>query len=129
MLNASRGGKPPVKPNTAVLVVTVSVAAVSAAAVHLFADAVAADAADAVADVVHPVGRQGSPVVPVAVVVPVARGHGAAEGKIGLVKAHSEGSSSYLTVLIIAVCEFCHLKKNARCPSSQTKLTLQSHRK
>ena len=100
MLNASRGGKPPVKPNTAVLVVTVSVAAVSAAAVHLFADAVAADAADAVADVVHPVGRQGSPVVPVAVVVAVARGHGAAEGKIGLVKAHSEVSSSYLTVLI-----------------------------
>ena len=109
MLNASRGGKPPVKPNTrdrsspAVLVVTVAVAAVSAAAVHLFADAVAADAADGVADVVHPVGRQGSPVVPVAVVVPVARGHGAAGGNIGLVKAHSEGtctSSSYLTVLI-----------------------------
>ena len=94
MLNASRGGKPPVKPNTAVLVVTV-VAAVSAAAVHLFADAVAADAADAVADVVHPVGRQGSPVVAVAVVVAVARGQGAAEGNIGLVKAHSEGSSSY----------------------------------
>ena len=70
MLNASRGGKPPVKPNTAFLVVTVSVAAVSAAAVvHLFADAVAADAADGVTDVVHPVGRQGSPVVPVAVVV------------------------------------------------------------
>ena len=87
MLNASRGGKPPVKPNTAVLVVTVSVAAVSAAVsaaavVHLFADAVAADAADGVADVVHSVGRQGSPVVAVAVavVVPVARGHGAAEG-------------------------------------------------
>ena len=93
MLNASRGGKPPVKPNTAVLVVTVSVAAVSAAAVHLFADAVAADAADAVADVVHPVGRQGSPVVPVAVVVPVARGHGAAGGNIGLIKAHLESSS------------------------------------
>ena len=101
MLNASRGGKPPVKPNTAVLVVTVSVAAVSAAAVvHLFADAVAADAADAVADVVHPVGRQGSPVVAVAVVVAVARGHGAAEGKIGLVKAHFENSSSFLIVLI-----------------------------
>ena len=96
MLNASRGGKPPVKPNTAVLVVTVSVAAVSAAAVHLFADAVAADAADAVADVVHPVGRQGSPVVPVAVVVAVARGHGAAEGNIGLVRAHLESSSSYI---------------------------------
>ena len=99
MLNASRGGKPPVKPNTrssspAVLFVTVSVAA-AAAAVHLFADAVAADAADAVADVVHPVGRQGSPVVPVAVVVPVAGGHGAAEGKIGLVRAHFENSSSF----------------------------------
>ena len=103
MLNASRGGKPPVKPNTAVLVVTVSFAAVTAAAVvHLFADAVAADAADAVADVVHPVGRQGSPVVPVpvAVVVAVARGHGAAEGNIGLVKAHFEDGSSYLTVSI-----------------------------
>ena len=87
MLNDSRGGKPPVKPNTRCSCRSRHIlvgAAAAVTAVHLFADAVAADAADAVAHVVHPVGREGPAAVEAAVVVAhavvsVAVGQGAAD--------------------------------------------------
>ena len=86
-LNAGRRGQPPIEPNTRRRRFVAAAAAVPATvteafvAVHLFADAVV-DAVDAVAHVVHPVGREWASAVAVAVtavVTAVAGWHGAAE--------------------------------------------------
>ena len=89
-LNAGRRGQPPIEPNprrgrrfvaAAAAAVPATVTTEDFVAVHLFADAVV-DAVDAVAHVVHPVGREWASAVAVAVtavVTAVAGWHGAAE--------------------------------------------------
>ena len=94
-LHASRGGKPPVKPDTRCALL----AAIAAAAnVHLFADAVAPG--DAVADVVHPVRREGPAAVEAVVSVVAAVASEAVEAVPG---GHGAADEDALTVTLLAV--------------------------